>query len=283
MRGRKPEVRILRSNAISIAVVGMMLWLGAVCALAQVRIVPRPTPTPAPAPAPTNRPRPAPARPRVFMEFVQIPAGEFTMGAEDGEGSERPPHPVRLTTAFEMGKFEVTQRQWKEVMDTNPSYFAGEDRPIDNISWDTVQEFIKRLNAREDGYLYRLPTEAEWEYACRAGTTGDLGAELGRSAWYGDNSGKHTAAVGAKRANAWGLHDMHGNVAEWVQDWFDGNYYKQSPAENPPGPPTGITRTHRGCSFDDLIEDCRASARRSLLPNTGSETIGFRLVRTPRQ
>lgn len=270
----------LRRLILRTVVAGLLVLLASSLAPAQVRIEPRPTPKPTPPRVAAPR---SPARPRVFMEFVAIPAGEFVMGSEAGEGNERPPHPVRITKPFEMGKYEVTQRQWKEVMGDNPSYFPGEDRPIDNISWEKAQEFIRLLNERNDGFLYRLPTEAEWEYACRAEGSGDPGSDLQRVAWYSETSGGRTAPVGSKRPNAWGLHDFYGNVAEWVQDLYDPAYYKQSPTEDPPGPASGTQRAIRGCGFSDEPEDCTASARRSLLPDKGSEYIGFRLVRVARQ
>lgn len=283
MIGELPEIARIRISGLllRIFICTLLVLLLAPATPSQVRIEPRPTPKPTPTPTP--RPRPAPSRPRVFMEFVAIPAGEFTMGSNEGEGNEQPTHKVRITTPFEMGKYEVTQRQWKDIMDDNPSYFPGEDRPVDNVSWDAAQEFIRRLNERDEEFVYRLPTEAEWEYACRAGTEGDVAAELPRIASYAATSGGRTSTVGSKRPNAWGLHDLLGNVAEWVADWYDAAYYKQSPAEDPKGPASGVQRVLRGCGFNDEPEDCTASARKSLLPDKSGEYIGFRLVRVRKE
>ncbi|HEY7545724.1 MAG TPA: bifunctional serine/threonine-protein kinase/formylglycine-generating enzyme family protein, partial [Blastocatellia bacterium] len=184
--------------------------------------------------------------------FVQIPQGEFLMGSEKGEGDEKPAHKVRISRPFEMGKYEVTQAQWEAVMGNNPSNFKGANLPVENVSWNDAQEFIQKLNARNDGYVYRLPTEAEWEYACRAGSTGDYAGNLDEMAWHGSNSASKTHSVGQKKPNAWGLHDMHGNVWEWCMDWYLENYYSQSPSADPPGPGTGSLRVSRGGSCYDV-------------------------------
>jgi formylglycine-generating enzyme required for sulfatase activity len=161
------------------------------------------------------------------MEFVLIAAGALQMGSNDREAfnDEKPVHTVRLTQPFYLGKYEVTQSQWQTVMGNNPSHFTPSqfpgdpNRPVENVSWDDVQEFIRRLNAREGGVTYRLPTEAEWEYAARAGTTtrwsfGDEESQLSRYAWHGENADGQTHPVGQLRPNPWGLYDMHGNVWE---------------------------------------------------------------------
>jgi formylglycine-generating enzyme required for sulfatase activity len=135
--------------------------------------------------------------------FVLIPGGEFSMGG-DRFYPEQPVHKVRISKAFEMGKYQVTQEQWQAVMGNNPSYFTGANLPVEMVSWNDVQEFIKKLNAKKDGYSYRLPTEAEWEYACRAGTTGNYAGNLDDMAWYDKNSGGKTHPVGQKKPNAWG-------------------------------------------------------------------------------
>ena len=167
----------------------------------------------------------------IDMEFVLIQPGEFDMGSpanEIGRGNdEGPVHHVKISEAFYLGKYEVTQKQWHEVMGNNPLYFKGDDLPVERVSWDDVQDFIKKLNEKEGTNKYRLPTEAEWEYAARAGTTtrysfGDDDSKLGEYAWYSENSGHKTHPFGKKVANPWGLYDVHGNVWEWVQDeWHD--------------------------------------------------------------
>jgi formylglycine-generating enzyme required for sulfatase activity len=189
----------------------------------------------------------------IGMKFVLIPAGEFTMGSpenEQGRDSNEPQHKVKITKPFYMQTTEVTQAQWKAVMGNNPSYFKGNDLPVETVSWDDAQEFIKKLSAKE-GVKYRLPTEAEWEYACRAGSTtkfyfGEDESKLDEYAWYHNNSDGKTHPVGQKKPNAWGLYDMHGNVWEWCQDWYGADYYKNSPAEDPQGPASAESRVLRG-------------------------------------
>ena len=167
------------------------------------------------------------------MEFVRIQPGEFDMGSPVNEtaryDNEGPVHHVTISEAFYLGKYEVTQKQWHEVMEHNPSYFKGDDLPVENVSWDDVQEFIKKLNKKENTHNYRLPSEAEWEYAARAGTTtryffGNDDSKLGEYAWYSENSNRKTHTVGKKGANPWGLYDVHGNVWEWVQDKWHPSY-----------------------------------------------------------
>jgi formylglycine-generating enzyme required for sulfatase activity len=181
------------------------------------------------------------------INFARISAGEFQMGFGNS-GDESPVHRVKISRDFEMGKCEVTQAQWQAVMSNNPSSFKGDNLPVENVSWNDAQEFIRKLNQADSKYQYRLPTEAEWEYACRAGTTGDYAGNLDDMAWYSNNSGSKTHAVGQKQANKWGLYDMHGNVWEWCQDWYDSNYYRQSPGADPTGPTAGSIRVYRGGS-----------------------------------
>jgi formylglycine-generating enzyme required for sulfatase activity len=174
---------------------------------------------------------PAPAK-SPAIEFVKIAPGEFTMGCstddKDCNADEKPAHRVQIAKAFEMGKYEVTQAQWQAVMGANPSTIKGDDRPVETVSKNDAHEFLAKLNARGDGYKYRLPSEAEWEYAARAGTTGPP-ASLDEVAWYADNSGDETHPVGTKKPNAWGLYDMLGNVREWVEDVFTRNSYGGAP------------------------------------------------------
>jgi hypothetical protein len=179
----------------------------------------------------------------IGMEFVKIEPGTFTMGcvANDTQcnNDEKPAHTVRLTKAFEMGKYEVTQSQWKSVMGTNPSTIKGEDRPVETVSKDEAHDFLAKLNAKNDGYRYRLPSEAEWEYAARAGATGAYGGKLDEIAWHSGNSEDETHPVGKKKPNAWGLYDTEGNVREWVEDFYSNNYYSNSPQNDPTGPAAG--------------------------------------------
>ncbi|MEJ7711812.1 MAG: formylglycine-generating enzyme family protein [Pyrinomonadaceae bacterium] len=236
--------------------------------------------------------------------FVRIPAGEFLMGARNGNGDEQPIHRVRINRSFEMGKFEVTQAQWQAVMGSNedaharrrpekekvaqreampnsdPSHFKGSNLPVENVSWDDVQQFLQALNARDSKHLYRLPTEAEWEYACSAGSKGDPDGSLDVTAWYRDNSSSQTQPVGQKQPNAWGLYDMHGNVWEWVQDWYGPVYYKNSPTVDPQGPESGSYRMYRGGSWHSSATDCRLAFRSFDLPVNRSYSLGLRLVRT---
>jgi formylglycine-generating enzyme required for sulfatase activity len=222
----------------------------------------------------------------IGMKFVLIQAGEFTMGSpeneEDHQGDETQ-HKVKMTRPFYMQTTEVTQAQWKAVMENNPSRFKGDDLPVEMVSWDDAQEFIKKLSAKES-VKYRLPTEAEWEYACRAGSTtrfcfGDDESKLGEYAWYNKNSENKTHPVGTKKPNGWGLYDMHGNVWEWCQDWYNENYYKTSPPEDPQGPASSEYRVLRGGCW--LLDDdsCR-SADRWFGPSVHGGYIGFRAARS---
>jgi len=177
------------------------------------------------------------------IEFVKIQPGEFMMGCSANDNAcnddEKPTHRVRITKPFEIGKYEVTQAQWRAVMGANPSVMQGDGRPVESVSKGEAQDFLNKLNALNDGYRYRLPTEAEWEYAARAGTTGAYAGKLDDVAWYAANSEDETHPVGKKKPNAWGLYDMEGNVREWVQDFYAANYYTSSPAEDPTGPAAG--------------------------------------------
>jgi len=226
---------------------------------------------------------PATFRNSIGMEFILIPAGEFRMGADDKEGfeDERPVHRVRITRPFYLGKYPVTQGQWEAVMETNPSHFTGNpNRPVENVAWHDAQEFLRRLSEKE-GKPYRLPTEAEWEYAARAGSNttycfGDDVKLLREYAWYADNSGNETHPVGQLDANAWGLHDIHGNVWEWVQDWYAANYYQQSAVINPSGPDSSEYKVSRGGSWRNGARSVRVAARNWLEPGSRSDGIGFR-------
>jgi formylglycine-generating enzyme required for sulfatase activity len=182
----------------------------------------------------------AETRPGIGMEFVKIAPGEFMMGCSVGDidcnDDERPAHRVQITKPFEIGKYEVTQAQWQAVMDSNPSTMKGDDRPVETISKTEAEEFLNKLNALNDGYHYRLPSEAEWEYAARAGSADPYSKPLDEIAWYTGNSEDETHPVGKKKPNAWGLYDMQGNVREYVEDWYGRDYYRNSPAADPTGP-----------------------------------------------
>ncbi len=240
---------------------------------------PKPEDTSTPTPPAQPDTKPSKQAPALDMEFVLIPAGKFQMGSTTGESDEKPVHWVRISQPFYLGKYEVTQAQWKTVMGSdNPSFFKGDNLPVDTVSWDDCQVFIRKLNARRDGYTYRLPSEAEWEYACRAGTTGDYAGKLGARAWYYGNSGNQTHPVGWKSPNRWGLYDMHGNVWEWCQDWYGGDYYQNSPGTDPQGPSMGSDRVFRGGSWNTTAVICRSANRRRQLPDFRGP--GLRLVRT---
>jgi formylglycine-generating enzyme required for sulfatase activity len=217
------------------------------------------------------------------MELVYMPGGCFTMGASAKELSrfvwELPAHEV-CVDGFWMGRHEVTQAEWQAVMGGNPSgHQAGGSHPVENVSWDEIQTFLSRLNSSM-GRRYRLPTEAEWEYACRAGGTGLYcgGDDIDSIAWHEGNSGGRTHAAGELRANAFGLHDMSGNVWEWCSDLFDHNYYKVSIRYNPQGPAKGDKRVVRGGSLGSKAQNCRAAFRFRNMPDYREDWLGFRVV-----
>jgi formylglycine-generating enzyme required for sulfatase activity len=223
-------------------------------------------------------------------QFALIPAGSFQMGDMVGSGDldELPVHTVNITKVFYMQKTEVTQGQWRAVMGTNPSYFSdcGDTCPVEQVSWDDIQGFLTALNAMDPGKNYRLPTEAEWEYAARAGTTGDYGGTgvLDEMGWYSANSGSQTHPVAQKTANAWGLSDMHGNVWEWVNDSYSTTYYQycvdKGIVDDPPGPATGSNRVLRGGSWLHVALSARSAHRGYVYPNYRYVGFGFRLART---
>lgn len=214
---------------------------------------------------------------RLILAF--IPSGSFRMGSATGRSNERPVHDVTISRSFWMGAYPVTQAQWQVVMGSNPSYFKGPDLPVENVNWDDCQQFISRVNAMGVG-TFRLPTEAEWEHACRAGSTGETHENLVANAWYWDNSGKTTHPVGQKQANAWGLYDMTGNVTEWCQDWYGKSYYHDSPSGDPQGPPSGSDRVRRGGSFVHEAHRIRYAYRDGGPQIVHGYDLGFRIVRT---
>jgi formylglycine-generating enzyme required for sulfatase activity len=218
----------------------------------------------------------APARPSAAAplgegfgaeQFARIPAGTYQMGSATGEADERPARTVTISRPFLLQRTEVTQGQWTAVMGSNPSDFTacGPTCPVERVSWDDVQRFLARLNAQEPG------------------TTGDYGGTgvLDQMGWYDQNSGGQTHAVGGKAPNAWGLYDLHGNVEEWVQDWYAEDYYGRGVTTDPPGPATGAFRVLRGGSWNDSAVYARSAFRNVNSPDYRLDSIGFRLARTP--
>lgn len=218
----------------------------------------------------------------VIGEFVYIPPGEFMMGSTLIYYME-PVHEVEISKAFEMGKYEVTQQQWQKVMGYRINFLTNnvkenEYLPVETVGWDDAQKFISTLNSRSKKYIYRLPTEAEWEYACRAGTTGNYAGNLDAMAWYMDNSGKKTHPVGQKQPNGWGLYDMNGNLWEWCSDWHE--RYQSGRVIDPIGAITGLSRALRGGSHNSDANDCMSASRMFAGLDCHSYDVGFRLVRT---
>jgi formylglycine-generating enzyme required for sulfatase activity len=260
------------------------------------------------------------------MEFVLVRAGKFVMGSTEADerrwnkflakynlnanhmSRERPAHEVTIGAPFYLGKYPVTQGEWTAVMGSNPSYFKGDDRlPVEQVSWNDCQEFIAKLNARKDGYVYRLPSEAEWEYACRAGTTGDYAGELDEMGWYGDNSGDkrldayqawrdsgcgaskyyetflkpndcRTHAVGEKRPNGFGLYDMHGNVWEWCQDRYHENYNGAPTDGREWESGSDNRRVVRGGSWLVSAGNCRSANRYRFASDFRDDFVGVRVA-----
>ena len=221
----------------------------------------------------------------VSIVLVHIPSGTFQMGSSSsGEKDEQPVHEVTISQDFWMGKYEVTQAQWQAVMGSNPSHFKGGKLPVELVQWKGAQGFLKRVNGATNGG-FRLPTEAEWEYACRAGSTGDTYGALDDGddvAWYVGNSGNTTHPVGLRQPNAFGLHDMLGNVWEWCQDRYGDSYYSSSPGSNPTGPSSGSFRVLRGGGWNDIATHCRSAFRLGTAPDSRYINIGFRVVAVAR-
>lgn len=212
------------------------------------------------------------------MEFVWVPTGNFMMGFNEGEVDEQPVHKVHIS-GFWMGKYEVTQGQWKAIMNENKAKFIkGDNYPMETVDWDETLDFIHKLSSRS-GHRFRLPTEAEWEYACKAGTNLQQYGDPGDIAWNVENTSRTTHPVGQKKPNAWSLYDMLGNVWEWCQDWYGEKYYAASPPNNPKGPTSGDERVFRGGSWFWPAVDTRAAVRFSSDQGFRISWLGFRLAR----
>lgn len=238
------------------------------------------------------------------MEFVMVPGGCFRMGSPVRDRSrqydEAPRHKVCVGD-FLLGKFEVTQEEWQKVIGSNPSRFSTGGRyPVEQVSWEDAQQFIKMLQEKSPDVQFRLPTEAEWEYAARSeirqpveeGEENDFGEQrpagndvrfsgsdlLADVAWCKATSGDTTHAVGGRKANGLGLFDMSGNVWEWVQDWYSATYYSASPEQNPAGPSTGSQKVRRGGAWSSVQQECRTVNREASMPTIRHHNTGFRLV-----
>ncbi len=220
----------------------------------------------------------------VRIDFVLIRPGTFVMGSDDSlHPAENPPHTVTLTRPFYLARHEVTQAQWEKLMGNNPSQFKGAQNPVETVSWDECRSCVEKLRGKVKlrGWVPALPTEAQWEYACRAGSTTDYcfgndGAGLTGYAWHGEDLRGTTHPVGGKRPNAWGLHDMHGNVWEWCADWFGD--YAADPVTDPKGPASGDRRVYHGGSWCDAAWFCRSAHRSAMGPAGRSPNRGLRLA-----
>ncbi|MBO4544534.1 MAG: SUMF1/EgtB/PvdO family nonheme iron enzyme [Verrucomicrobia bacterium] len=241
----------------------------------------------------------------VDLDMIWIEPGTFIMGSpsdELGRYDDEVQHEVTLTQGYWLGKYEVTQAQYEAIMGENPSRFKGAYQPVEQVSWNKATNFCAKLTAIEkeagrlpEGYEYTLPTEAQWEYACRAGTTTafnngtnipsleqallELCPNLDEVGWYGGNSNERTHPVGQKQPNAWRLYDMHGNVMEWCLDWYGD--YPTSAVIDPTGPDTGENRVLRGGSWLSYAYGCRSAFRGSLIPNYIYYYLGFRVALAP--
>jgi formylglycine-generating enzyme required for sulfatase activity len=230
--------------------------------------------------------------PDLNLEMAYIRPGTFTMGSPNSEEGhsedENLQTRVTLKRGYWLGKTEVTQGQWEALMGSNPSHFKGADRPVEQVSWTDAMEFCRKLSEREraggrlpEGYEYTLPTEAQWEYACRAGTTGLYAGSgnLDAMGWYTGNSGNQTHPVAQKQANAWGLYDMHGNVWEWCRDWY--SHYPGGSVRDPTGPSSGSVRVDRGGGWSSVPRRCRSAFRLGNVPGVRYLNLGFRLALAP--
>jgi formylglycine-generating enzyme required for sulfatase activity len=236
------------------------------------------------------------------IEMVAIPGGWFQMGSAKGEPDEAPVHKVWISS-FWMDRYEVRQEQFKKYQLPDPSHFKDPNHPLEQMNWTDAALYCNERSLAEglepcydeetwqcnfEANGYRLPTEAEWEYACRAGTRteysfGNSAQQLRLHAWFSGNSSKRTHPVGRNKPSSWGLYDMHGNVTEWCNDWYSEDYYRQSPERDPKGPPKGRERVLRGGAWNSSADSCRSAYRASdpSINDTclASDAIGFRCVR----
>jgi formylglycine-generating enzyme required for sulfatase activity len=275
----KCEISVLAAHAIGIRMRGMMsmpfLFAAALLLLAMLSGGTRADDWPI-----------TPLQPLKSIEIVLIKGGCFKMGDVFGHGAEdeRPVHQVCVKD-FYLGKYPVTQMEWTGTMGTNPSAYSacGITCPVENVSWNEIQEFLRKLN-RRTGKGYRLPTEAEWEYAARSGGNSQEWAgtssakELGNYAWSYENSGFETHPVGEKKPNGLGLYDMTGNVWQWMSDWYADDYYAKCPEDDPQGPADGKTRSLRGGYWGDLPQFVRVARRIHLDPSARGAGFGFRVA-----
>lgn len=222
------------------------------------------------------------------LRLMPIPAGSFTMGSPSSELGHRPdetPHHVTLTQPFWIGATGVTQAQYEAIMGANPARFKGPELPVETVSWDESVDFCRKLTERERtagrlpaGFAYTLPTEAQREYACRAGSGGPFAGEVNAISWYSGNSDEQPHAVAQKQPNAWGLYDMQGNLWEWCSDWY-GNY-PRTDVTDPTGPAKGDSRVYRGGAWFHSADLCRAAYRYKMEPAYRGSLLGFRLALT---
>ena len=220
----------------------------------------------------------------VKIAMVMVPPGTFMMGDKES----KPAHPIKITRPFFLGAYEVTQAQWKTVMNTNPSRFKGDRKPVERVSWNDCQEFIGKLNATFGADLgtFALPTEAQWEYACRAGSErhfcfGGDKPGLHEYGWHLENSLSKTHPVGGKKPNSWGFYDMHGNVAEWCRDWYAWTYYENSVPADPGGPASGTARVVRGGFWGASAWRSRSAYRDHNSPRRFGRHLGLRICLLP--
>jgi formylglycine-generating enzyme required for sulfatase activity len=246
--------------------------------------------------SPIRNPSSSPISNSLGMEFILIPVGEFDMGSPSREKRrklwESPVHRVTIKKPFYLGRYPVTQEQWQKVLGNNPSFFKGDKRPVENVSWVEAQVFLQKLNSLEKAYenacIYRLPTEAEWEYAARAGTAtsyffGDDESKLKEYAWFLANSGFETHPAGLKKSNSWGLYDIYGNVGEWVQDEYHISY-KGAPTDgrawgNPLPSVSVPVRVRRGGGWNGNAGCCRSAERLFAAQDRRLNSLGLRVVR----
>ncbi|MBP7868287.1 MAG: SUMF1/EgtB/PvdO family nonheme iron enzyme, partial [Acidobacteria bacterium] len=240
-----------------------------------------PEPTPGPE-KPASPETPGPEKTASFteqmgMKFVKVAAGKFKMGSDTGKDDEKPAHDVTISRDLFVSTTEVTEKQWRTVLGEGPATARGDEYPVE-VSWEDAQRFLKALGEKT-GKTFRLPTEAEWEYACRAGESGDYywgGAFSPDHCWFNGNSGGKPQPVGGRKPNAWGLFDMAGNVYEWCQDWKSDDFYAKSPPADPKGPDSGEYRILRGGSWDSAEDECRSAYRAFMKPTVAG--AGFRVV-----